>query len=298
MPESNELPASGCSSVPVLTHSSAVPSSRAPDFLSCLSKCPGFLRSADGAPIDVWELCAPPSEELLSAWASRFREHYCSEAEIDMLREGTGLSRAEYLLQLVFPDKSAAPGPGIRAGDFAEILVSDYVEFVLGYWVPRGKYAEKASRDESVKGVDILGFRVCDPQAAHSSDTLIAFEVKAQASGGKYTGRLQTAIDDSSKDYLRRAMTLNATKRRLHRGGQQAEALLVQRFQNQSDHPYIYRSGAAAMLSDDSFDEALLKSSTTVAKHQNAENLELVVIRGTELMALVHALYERAANEA
>lgn len=298
MPESTEFPASECSSVPVLVHAPMGLLPGAPAYFSCLSKIPGTLRSIDGVPIDVWELRAPPSAELLNAWASYFREHYCTDAEIDMLREGTGLSRTDYLLHLVFPDKSAAPGPGIRAGDFAELLVSDYVEFVLGYWVPRGKYAEKASRDESVKGVDILGFRAGDPLTALPSDTLIAFEVKAQASGGKYSGRLQTAIDDSSKDYLRRAITLNATKRRLHRAGQPTEALLVQRFQNQSDHPYIYRSGAAAMLSDDSFDEALLQSSTTVAGHQNARNLELVVIRGTELMTLVHALYERAANEA
>lgn len=269
-----------------------------PLHLSSLSKCAHSFTSSDGCPIEVWELSISPTADFLGTWASRFRQHYCSDAEIDMLREGTGLSRADYLVQLAFPDKSIAPGPGIRAGDFAELLVSDYVEYVLGYWVPRGKYADKSSRDESVKGVDILGFRFAHPPSSSSADTLMAFEVKAQASGGKYTGRLQTAIDDSSKDYLRRAMTLNATKRRLHRAGQQNEVLLVQRFQNQSDHPYVYRSGAAAVLSDNAYDESLLQSSTMVAGHQNAGNLELIVIRGKELMQLIHALYERAANEA
>ena len=234
----------------------------------------------------------------MGAWAASFRQHYCSDAEIDTLRAGTGLSRTDYLVQLAFPDKSVAPGPGIRSGDFAELLVSDYVEYVLGYWVPRGKYAEKSSRDESVKGVDILGFRLAHPLSSSSEDTFIAFEVKAQASGGKYTGRLQAAVDDSSKDYLRRAITLNATKRRLLRAGQLDQALVVERFQNQSDHPYIYRSGAAAVLSDNAYDESLLQSSTTVAGHQNAGNLELIVIRGKDLMQLIHTLYERAANEA
>jgi hypothetical protein len=234
----------------------------------------------------------------LSEWASAFRQHYCSDAEIDALRAGTGLTRSEYLTQLVFPDKSAAPGPGIRAGDFAELLLSDYVEHLLGYWVPRGKYADKASRDESAKGVDIVGFRVMDPSASTPADTLLAFEVKAQLSGTKYKGRLQVAIEDSSKDYLRRALTLNATKRRLRQAGEDSKALLVQRFQNPSDHPYVFRSGAAAVLSDGAYDESLLQSATKIADHQNAANLELIVVRGKELMKLVHAIYERAAHEA
>ncbi|MRR06220.1 MAG: virulence associated protein [Deltaproteobacteria bacterium] len=269
-----------------------------PSYLSCLTKCPETLVTADGRHIAVWELCVLPTADYLSAWASNFRQHYCSDSEIDELKDGTGLSRAEYLTQLIFPDKTAAPGPGIRAGDFAELLVSDYVEYLLGYWVPRGKYAEKASRDESVKGVDILGFHLASPPASSPTDMLLAFEVKAQFSGDKYTGRLQTAIDDSSKDYLRRAMTLNATKRRLRKAGQQERALVVQRFQNIADHPYVYRSGAAAVLSDSAYDEVLLQNSTKVTGHQNADHLELIVIRGKELMKLVHALYERAADEA
>ena len=269
-----------------------------PPHLGSLTKCAETLTTSDGFCIDVWELNVSENASYLSAWASVFRQQYCSDSEIDALREGTGLSRAEYLTQLIFPDKSTAPGPGIRAGDFAELLVSDYVEYLLGYWVPRGKYAEKSSRDESIKGVDILGFRLTNPPSPTPTDTLLAFEVKAQLSGGKYTARLQTAIEDSSKDYLRRAMTLNATKRRLRQSGQHDAALVVQRFQNLSDHPYVYRSGAAAVLSDEAYDEAALQKSTKVSGHQNAENLELIVIRGKEVMKLVHALYERAANEA
>jgi hypothetical protein len=269
-----------------------------PTYLSELKKAATTLQTSDGREIDVWELQIDMSSTHLGDWAARFRQHYCSDSEIDALRAGTGLTRNDYLTQLVFPDKKVAPGPGIRAGDFAELLISDYVEHLLGYWVPRRKYAEKASRDESVKGVDILGFRLINPSGSTPTDTLLAFEVKAQFSGGKYNGRLQTAIDDSSKDYLRRAMTLNATKRRLRQAGEHDKALLVQRFQNLSDHPYIYRSGAAAVLSDTAYDESLLQSATKIDKHQNAANLELIVVRGKELMKLVHALYERAAHEA
>lgn len=269
-----------------------------PEYLSSLSKCTTTLVTSDGHNIDIWELNVPTNEDHLSNWASIFRQYYCSDEEIEELRAGTGLSRADYLTQLVFPDKSAAPGPGVRSGDFAELLVSDYVEYLLGYWVPRGKYAEKSSRDESVKGVDILGFSMSSPASSAPTDTLLAFEVKAQLSGGKYLGCLQSAIDDSSKDYLRRGITLNATKRRLRRAREFTKAVIVERFQNLSDHPYIYRSGAAAVLSDSAYDKAELNISTKVAGHQNEGNLELIVIRGNDLMTLVHALYQKAADEA
>lgn len=268
-----------------------------PGYLKYLRKGPHALKTADGCSIDIWELSLPTDNAYLSDWALRFRRQYCPDDEIDELREGTELSRAEFLLQLVFPDKQKAPGPGIRSGDFAELLIADYVEYHLGFWVPRDKYAEKASRDESVKGVDILGFKVVNTAFASENDTLLAFEVKAQLVEGKYEGRLQTAIDDSSKDYLRSAMTLNATKRRLRRAGQLKGALIVQRFQNLVDRPYVYRSGAAAVLSGKAYDETALQGST-VAEHQNTVNLELIVIRGTDLMTLTHALYQKAADEA
>ena len=268
-----------------------------PAYLTFLKKAGKELKSADGRSIQVWELSVPKADPCLSEWAARFRQHYCVDAEIDELRDGTGMSRSEYLMQLVFPDTTKAPGPGVRSGDFAELLVADYVEYVLGFWVPRGKYAQKASRDESVKGVDILGFKVVEPGRELRGDTLLAFEVKAQLRGGKYEGRLQTAVDDSSKDYLRSAYTLNATKCRLRTAGDNEHALVVRRFQNMADHPYVFASGAAAVLSDESYHEGALQATNTV-NHKNAERLELIVVRGNRLMNLAHSLYEKAANEA
>lgn len=268
-----------------------------PAYLDYLAKVDVPLTSADGRKIDVWELTVPNVDSSLGEWAHKFRQHYCLDEEIDELREGTGLSRSEYLVQLIFPDEKSPPGPGVRAGDFAELLISDYVEYHLGFWVPRGKYAEKANRNESVKGVDIMGFKLSEAGKASPTDMLLAFEVKAQLSEGKYADRLQTAVDDSSKDYLRSAYTLNATKRRLRSSGFLNDALVVQRFQNITDRPYIFRSGAATVLSGESYDETALQSTNAVG-HNNVAFLELMVVRGKDLMTLVHALYEKAANEA
>ncbi len=295
---SNKIPKRSQTAKPVKTSTALGTEVTKPPHLSALKKSTIKLTTSDGRPITVWKLTVSASAPYLSTWAKHFRQQYCLDSEIDTLRAGTGLSRSEYLIHLVFPDKSNPPGPAVRAGDFGELLISDYIEYLLGYWVPRGKYAEKASRDESVKGVDIIGFLQTSPPAFSPTDSLLSFEVKAQLSDTKYDGRLQTAIDDSSKDYLRRAITLNATKRRLLHSGQQDKALVVQRFQNLADQPYVYRSGAAAVLSESAYDKALIEQTTTVANHGNASNLELMIIRGSELMKLVHALYERAANEA
>ncbi|MGC3962655.1 MAG: hypothetical protein QM803_04830 [Rhodocyclaceae bacterium] len=250
-----------------------------------------------GASCDVWELDVPSDAACLSEWAGRFRQTYCPDSDLDILREGTGKSRKEYLLELVFPDNSIAPGPAVRAGDFAELLVSDFVEFMLGYWVPRSKYAEKGSRDESVKGVDIVGFKCPNAEQPKVTDEMLTFEVKAQLSGGKYSGRLQVAVNDSGKDYLRAAETLAAMKRRMHVAKQEAQMLVVQRYQNAVDRPYRLLSGAAAVLSDDAFDTTGIKE-TTVVEHNNAGSLQLIVVKGKDLMRLAHALYQRAADEA
>lgn len=250
-----------------------------------------------GGTCEVMELDLPNDAACLSAWAMQFRQRYCSDSDIDILRDGTGKSRSEYLLDLVFPGDSEPPGPAIRSGDFAELLVSDYVEFVLGYWVPRSKYAEKGSRNESVKGVDIIGFQCPDPMHPRPTDEMLAFEAKAQLSGGKYTGRLQVAVDDSGKDYLRAAETLAAMKRRMYIGGDHDSMSVVQRFQNPVDRPYRFLSGAAAILSDTAFDTDGIKG-TSVTAHNNAGNLRLIAIKGKDLMTLAHALYKRAADEA
>lgn len=255
------------------------------------------LKLRHGSKCEVWELKVPTNVACLSEWANRFRQTYCPDSDLDILREGTGKSRAEYLLELVFPDESAPPGPAVRSGDFAELLVSDYVEFILGYWVPRGKYADKGSRDESVKGVDIVGFQCPDPGQPKPSDKMLAFEAKAQLVGGQYKDRLQVAVNDSGKDYLRAGETLAAMKRRMHVAGEHASMLVVQRFQDAVDRPYRFLSGAAAILSDMAFDTEGIEG-TTIAGHNNAENLKLIVIKGKDLMALAHALYQRAADEA
>jgi hypothetical protein len=267
-----------------------------PNHLLGLKKSATCLTTKEGRSIEVWEFDVPTDDAVLDAWALKFRQQYCSDEELPILMEGTGLSIEEYLNSHVYPHASKPPGPSVRSGDFAEFLVSDYLEYVLGYWVPRGKYSDKASKDESVKGVDVLGFFFQDPAKPTNKDALIAFEVKASLSGKKYDKQLQSAVNDGSKDlYLRQGFTLNATKRRLLRAGKAAEVAKIARFQNIVDNPYTYYSGAVAVLSDKAYDTPAL-CETTANAHSNQKNLALMVVRAGLVMALVNELYERGCK--
>ena len=207
------------------------------------------------------------------------------------------LSRADYHRKIKFPEPTKPPGPSIRAGDFGEILVADYVEFALHYWIPRTRYDHKAIRNESTKGTDIIGFKMAAPGRDDPNDSLALFEAKAQLTGRTPNGRLQAAVNGSAKDELRKAESLNAIKQRFLELGQSAEVEVVERFQDPEDRPHREEYGAVAVLSTKLFDRKDTSSSNT-SSHPHSDSLTLIVIHGHDLMELVHELYRRAADEA
>jgi len=255
------------------------------------------LKTADGKTVEVWEFQHKNDEKVLSAWAKHFRNHYCFDSEIDYWRRGYKCSRAKYLNSIKFPDPKTAPGPSIRAGDFGEVLVADFLDYLLGYWVPRTRYGDKTIRNESTKGSDIIGFHIVKDGKYSSKDKLAIFESKTQFSGKKAKSRLQDAVDGSAKDIDRKAESLNAIKQRLHGRNELDDAEKIERFQNEVDHPYKEVYGAVAIFEKTLFDCGLT-SSTISSAHPYAGDLVLIVIKGNHMMPLVHDLYRRAANEA
>lgn len=258
------------------------------------------LKDRNGRPISIWHLEVPDDCPYLSCWAAAFRQHYRLDSELEAQIRGTGQTKAQHLRDYVFPGETK-PGPSIRSGDFTELLISDYLEVVFKAWVPREKYSIKVNPNESVKGSDVIGFRVVDAAKASSKDTLFVYEVKAQLTSKKYGSQLQQAIDDSIKDagekYMRHGKTLAAMKLRFSRAGKEDEVLRVERFQSPTDNPFNFSSGAVAVLSDKSFDPVGI-STSDASGHNNKERLELLVVKGAQLMKLVHTIYNKAADEA
>lgn len=250
------------------------------------------LKTNEGKLINVLKLDECTNDEVLSKWAIHLRKHYCSDSEIDRLRKGYGYSRKEYLENIKFPNLDERGGASTRSGDFSEILVADYVEFILQYFVPRTRYDRKVRKNSSTQGSDVLGFKSKDK--ASKDDELIVFEVKAQARNAKSKNKLQEAVNDSNKDVKRIATSLNAIVQRLYDKDLSYEAEKVQRFQNATDRPYKQIYGAAAVHSEKSYSETLLKEVKT--NYHIDPNVELLVIYSKDLMDTIHKLYERACE--
>lgn len=240
--------------------------------------------------INVFELNSDIDEISLDEWANSFRQNYCTDAILEQLIDGTGMTKEEYLLSQKFPDKANGFGPATRSGDFGELLVSDYLEYILGYTVPRERYKNKFNRSSSTQGTDVIAYKISGkPNDPH--DELVTFEVKTQASGKAPQNRLQNAIDDSFKDPIRRGETLSALKQLYIEKGQYDKKQQILRFQNKPDRPYVDRYGAAAVHDSATFSETLLKSVDL-----KGETRWLIVIKRENLMKLVHNLYERASK--
>jgi hypothetical protein len=256
------------------------------------------IKTVDGKKIKVLEFNCNFDDKIMSSWAKHFRNHYCLDTDIESLRQGTGLTKKDYLTNYVFPDISVKPGPSVRAGDFGEILIYDYLQFILGYWTPRNKYSNKASRNESVKGTDILGFYIYNENGRNPEDILAIFEAKAQFVNKLKTSRLQDAINSSALDYqIRKGESLNYLKSLFLKAKNIKDAMRVERFQRPEDSPYTEIYGAAAIISTHLYDEELIQRTDT-RNHPNTENINLLIIRGEKFMDLVHELYRRAADEA
>lgn len=225
------------------------------------------LTTTDGKKVEIWEFQYRKDNEILSAWAKHFRNHYCADEDIDYLRRGYNLSRKNYLQQLKFPDRVEKPGPSIRSGDFGEILTADYLEYILKYLVPRFRYDDKTIRNESKKGCDIIGFKMVNRKKYSSEDRLFIIEVKAQFTGNKMKAKLQEAIQGSIKDDIRKAETLNALKQKYKSEKQLVD--IVERFQSKVSRPYIEMNGAAAIVTEEIFN-------TEIITQTCAEGLNLI----------------------
>lgn len=260
------------------------------DYLNCLVKQKDIITD-EGNIVEVFELSNNIADEYFDEWARHFRQQYCNDNIIDSLVNGTGLTRKEFLLKMKFPDKSNDFGPATRSGDFCELLISDYLEYTLKYYVPRERYQVKFNRNSSTQGTDVIALKMIYDIKDDPKDELVTFEVKGQATHGKAKNRLQDAVNDSFKDSVRKGECLSAIKQRFIEKNDIEKAIFIERFQNKPDRPYIEKTGAAAIHESETFSTDLTKTVST-----KGEKLWMIVIKRENLMDLIHELYRRAAQ--
>lgn len=248
------------------------------------------LLTSDGEEVRIINFNYQQDENLLREWALHLRRHYTSDEDLDNTSTAMGMSRAEYLRDIKFPNNTGL-GPSVRSGDFSEIIVADYIEFLMNYFVPRTRYDSKPTPNTSVQGTDILGFKLVGEEYSNN-DELITCEVKATLRRRKDTS-FQEAIDDSKKDFNSRLpFALNATYQRLKERGDSGSLPLVERFMNKTGSiPYKHITGAFLVCSNNCWDDTLVTQAES--NHPNSNKIFLV-FSGVNLMDLANQLYEIA----
>lgn len=231
------------------------------------------------------------NKKALKEWAHYFRKNYCDDRELKIESQLNPNETKEEYLRQIFPDK----GSIVRIGDFTEILVADYLMYKKNFMVPRTRYNSKDKRNLSTQGSDVIAYKMNDPENWNKKDTMLVYEVKGQ-SGGKPKNKLQEAVCDSKKDIERITESMLSSKRKLMRGKSEEECKkcielkVIVRFENRAAKPCIEKYGAAAVQSDQTYSEKLIKE----VKVSGNPDVELLVIHCPDLKENIKELYERA----
>lgn len=259
------------------------------------------ISTPSGKEIQVYKLNSESLDDnSLNNWALGLRDNYVEQIHLKSLVKGTGLTQKEYLEKNVFPNYQDKIGTSTMSGEFGEILVYDYINFVLKYYITRTRYLEKINPNMPVPGSDVIGYKVKNANKPCKSDHLIVAEVKTRSSkvGNKTSlceKTVTNAIEHSIKDRVRIGESLNAEKRRLLNRLRYDEAKIVERFQNKTDNPFTLDFFAVAVLDNELYSEEMILDAVN-SQHENLKSTNVLIIHSKELKLFLRGLYRRACS--
>lgn len=253
-----------------------------------------------GIPTDCFFLDWEIDETELESWALHVRRHYIRDDELLEDCSLYEMSVADYLSNFCIPmhyerDKR---GSSTRAGDFAEIIISDLLQFIEGLSVPRYKQIDRINPNASDQGSDVIAYKITDPNNPVKDDLLLIIEVKAKLTDPiKLEKVIENAATHSKKDApdedFRAPFSLRAFERRSRRAGDDLTASECRRLLNLTEHPLTFKRGSAVMVSLE--DVADLESYSPESLGLS-EDERLIVVHGNKLMELVHSVYDRCVK--
>jgi hypothetical protein len=250
----------------------------------------------DGVPITCYQLDYKVDEDAFCEWALHIRKQYESDDELKNSISITKLPVEEYLRTYVIPQKGEPFGPTARSNDFTEIMISDLLEYVYGYSVPRCKQRNRSGKALSEHGTDILAYKFYKSDKIPSTkDELLAVEVKAGLSSDEYAP-INSAVTDSHKyDEVRHSLTLNYYRKKLRSINSNEQANEIARFQQKSEHDYIITYVAAAIISRCSIPDNVILGVKGNDLELRKDN-KVFLVHGKKLMALANEIYERCVK--
>lgn len=246
----------------------------------------------DGIPLNCYKIDYKEDDTILDDWALHIRRNYIEDEDLLLDSAINGMTVEQYLHDRVIPQRNEALGPTARSGDITEILVSDLLEFIFGYAVPRYKQKNRSGKNNSEHGTDVIAYKYfngCDNPS--EKDELIATEVKAVLTSTGYDS-LENAIMESKKDEQRLARTLDHCRKRLKEFGHTEQAGEVARFLLKPDNNYKLTYAAAGISSRQTVDQEI-ELSASGQELQISSKQRIFFIHGKTLMDLAHKIYER-----
>lgn len=257
--------------------------------------------SFEGDKINIFNLDNEAlDDDSLRDWALSLRNNYVEEHLLKQAISGTGLDKQEYLEKMIFPNPKIPQGAATMSGEFGELLIHDYINFVLNYDVPRIRYYNKENPNMPVPGSDVIGYKVKKRNKPSKSDQLLVAEVKTRSSVSGNKNRLcektvKAAIEHSIKDRVRIGESLNAQKVKLLTRGRIEEANVVERFQNKTDNPFTLDFFAVAVLDDELYLEQVILDVVNNL-HENIGDTNLLIIYSKQLKSFLRDIYGRACS--
>ena len=200
-----------------------------PQYINWLIEETGVVIK-ENTPIMCFNIDYNDDTEVLDDWALHIRRNYIDDNDLLDDSAINGMTVEQYLKEYVIPQKHEKLGPTARSGDIGEIIISDLLEFILEYSVPRYKMKNRSGKNNSQQGTDIIAYKFYkDDKTPNENDELVAAEVKATLTMTDYAV-LENAIEHSAKDAHRLARTVDHCRKRLKELGNLSEMQDVIRF--------------------------------------------------------------------
>lgn len=261
-----------------------------PLYLDWIIKEEGITIEGD-IPIKCYKIDYNDDEKILNDWALHIRRNYIDDEDLVEDAECNNLTVEEYLTKYVIPQKDDQLGPTARSGDITEVIISDLLEFLFGYTVPRFKMKNRLGKNTLGGGTDVIGYKYFNEDKVPSEkDIIVATEVKAQLTSSSYEP-IRDSIYDSKKDEHRLARTIDCC-RKFFKQYNKEQAEEIKRFLFKPDNNYKIIYASAGFSSRVNVDDNIILS-TEKDKLEIRKGQKIFYIHGKKLMDLTHRVYER-----
>lgn len=266
--------------------SSAVQTLSEPVFLKWLVREDEV--TIEGADVECFRIEGQINEDALQDWALHIRRHYVRDDELKNYIEYYSQDAKSYLTGFKIPDVAQ-----IRGGDFAEIVISDLLQFIDGYTVPRYKQHGREDKNRSGHGTDVIAYKVRDPKKPSDEDELMAIEVKSRSSTTDLSGAISEASKDSRKDRSRLAMSLCYYSEKSLLQGDCKTSEEIRRFLDAAEHPFTEKFAIGAVVGIEDAKAHLEKHSSELLINAGDS---IFILHCSHLMELIHKIYDRCIS--